>query len=160
MANFWKKFQQGLGTQVNLSTTFHLQTDGKAERTIQTLEDMLHACVLDFKDVRRRDLEFKEDDWVFLKVSPVKGVMRFCKEREIESEVVGNPSGIVPVETIEGNEELSYEEIPVVILDRQVRKLRNKRIASVKVLWKNQQIEEATWETEEEMKRKYPRLFE
>ncbi|XP_070015155.1 uncharacterized protein [Nicotiana sylvestris] len=48
-ANFWKKFQQGLGTQVNLSTVFHPQTNGQAEQTIQTLEDMLRACVLDFK---------------------------------------------------------------------------------------------------------------
>ncbi|XP_070045160.1 uncharacterized protein [Nicotiana tomentosiformis] len=52
--------------------------------------------------------------------------------------VVGDPSLIVPVETIEVNEELTYVEIPVTILDRQVRKLRNKEIASVKVLWQNQ----------------------
>ncbi|XP_070015013.1 uncharacterized protein [Nicotiana sylvestris] len=57
--------------------------------------------------------------------------------------VVGDPSTIMPVETIEVNEELSYEEVPVAILDRQVRKLRNKKIASVKVLWQNQQVEEA-----------------
>ncbi|XP_019241368.1 PREDICTED: uncharacterized protein LOC109221344 [Nicotiana attenuata] len=63
------------------------------------------------------------------------------KEREIKSEkVVRNSSLIVPVETIEANEELSYEEIPVAILDRQVRKLRNKEIVSVKVLWRNQQV--------------------
>ena len=48
-SHFWKSFQKGLGTQVNLSTTFHPQTDGQAERTIQTLEDMLRACVIDFK---------------------------------------------------------------------------------------------------------------
>ena len=48
-ANFWRSFQKGLGTQVNLSTTFHPQTDGKAERTIQTLEDMLWSCIIDFK---------------------------------------------------------------------------------------------------------------
>ncbi|XP_070004209.1 uncharacterized protein [Nicotiana sylvestris] len=47
--NFWKKFLQGLGMHVNLSTTFHPQTNGQAERTIQTLEDMLRACTLDFK---------------------------------------------------------------------------------------------------------------
>ncbi|WMV46010.1 hypothetical protein MTR67_039395 [Solanum verrucosum] len=40
---------EGLGTQVNLSTTYHPQTDGQAERTIQTLEEMLRACVIDFK---------------------------------------------------------------------------------------------------------------
>lgn len=46
---FRDPFHRGLGTQVNLSTTFHPQTDGQAECTIQTLEDMLGACVLDFK---------------------------------------------------------------------------------------------------------------
>ena len=48
-AHFWRSFQKGLGTQVNLSTAFHPQTDGQAERTIQTVEDMLRAFVLDFK---------------------------------------------------------------------------------------------------------------
>ncbi|XP_070054171.1 uncharacterized protein [Nicotiana tomentosiformis] len=46
---FWKSFQKGLGTQVNLSTAFHSQTDGQVERTIQIVKDMLRACVLDFK---------------------------------------------------------------------------------------------------------------
>ena len=40
---------KGLDTQVNLSTTFHPQTDRQAKRTIQTLEDMLRSCVIDFK---------------------------------------------------------------------------------------------------------------
>ena len=39
----------GLGTQVKLSNAFHPQTDGQAECTIQILEDMLRACVIDFK---------------------------------------------------------------------------------------------------------------
>ncbi|WMV45381.1 hypothetical protein MTR67_038766 [Solanum verrucosum] len=48
---FWKSFQSGLGTQVKLSTTFHPQTDGQAERTIQTVEDMLRVCGIDFKGI-------------------------------------------------------------------------------------------------------------
>jgi len=48
-SHFWKSFQKGLGTQVNLSTSFHPQTDGQAERTIHTLEDILRACVINFK---------------------------------------------------------------------------------------------------------------
>ena len=48
ISHFWKSFQKGLGTQVNLSRTFHPQTNGQAEATIQTLEDMLRACVIDF----------------------------------------------------------------------------------------------------------------
>ena len=47
-SHFWKSFQKGLGTQVNLSTTFHPQTDGQTERTIQTLENKLRACVINF----------------------------------------------------------------------------------------------------------------
>ena len=48
-SHFWKSFQKGLGTRVNLSTTFHPQKDEQAERTIQTLKDMLRSCVIDFK---------------------------------------------------------------------------------------------------------------
>ena len=48
-SHFWRSFQQALGTQVHFSTAFHPQTDGQSERTIQTLEDMLRACVLDFE---------------------------------------------------------------------------------------------------------------
>ncbi|XP_070036401.1 uncharacterized protein [Nicotiana tomentosiformis] len=111
-----------------------------------------------YSDIRCIDLEFKEDDFVFLKVSPMQGLMRFGKKGKLSlryvgpykiierigqvaykldlspemslvhpvfhvsmlKKVVGDPSAIVPVETIEVNEELSYEEIPVSIIDRQV----------------------------------------
>ena len=46
---FWKSFQKAMGTQLSMSTAFHPQTDGQSERTIQILEDMLRACVLDLK---------------------------------------------------------------------------------------------------------------
>ena len=49
MGQFWKSFQNAMGTQLSMSTTFHPQTDGQSERTIQILEDMLRACVLDLK---------------------------------------------------------------------------------------------------------------
>ena len=47
--HFWKSFQKAMGTQLAMITTFHPQTDGKSERTIQVLEDMLRACFLDHK---------------------------------------------------------------------------------------------------------------
>ena len=46
-SHFWKSFQQSLGTRFNFSTSYHPQTDGQSERTIQTLEDMLRMCVID-----------------------------------------------------------------------------------------------------------------
>ena len=45
---FWQKLQESLGTELRMSTVFHLATDGLSERTISTLEDMLRACTLDF----------------------------------------------------------------------------------------------------------------
>ncbi|GJV89220.1 putative reverse transcriptase domain-containing protein [Tanacetum coccineum] len=47
-SNFLRSLQKALGTNLDMSTTCHSQTDGKSERTIQTLEDMLRACVIDF----------------------------------------------------------------------------------------------------------------
>ncbi|XP_070010502.1 uncharacterized protein [Nicotiana sylvestris] len=114
---------------------------------------------MSYSNIRPRDLEFKGDDWVFLKVSNMKGIMRFGKKGKLSSryvgpyiiiqmigqvayklelplemslvhpvfhvsmlkKVVGDPSAIVPVETIEVSEELSYEETPVAILDREVQ---------------------------------------
>ena len=73
---------------------------------------------------------------------------------------IGDPSCITPTEDVQVTGDLTYEEVPIAILDRQVRKLRNKEVASVKVLWRNQKVEEVTWEAEEAMKLKYPRLFQ
>ncbi|GJX70455.1 putative reverse transcriptase domain-containing protein [Tanacetum coccineum] len=47
-SRFWQSLQNALGTQLDMSTTYHPETDGQSERTIQTLKDMLRACVIDF----------------------------------------------------------------------------------------------------------------
>ncbi|GKB43053.1 putative reverse transcriptase domain-containing protein [Tanacetum coccineum] len=89
-----------------MSTTYHPQTDGQRERTIQTLEDVLRACVIDFRngweriqvardrqksytDVRRKPLEFQVGDRVMLKVSPWKGVICFGKQRKLNPRYIG-----------------------------------------------------------------------
>ncbi|XP_070025392.1 uncharacterized protein [Nicotiana sylvestris] len=112
------------------------------------------SCQKFYSDVRHRDLEFKEDDWAFLKIFPTKGIMQFVKKGmlslgyvepyriiqrigrvayklelppemslvhpvfhiSILKKVVRDPSLIVLVETIEVNEELTYEEILVAFL--------------------------------------------
>ena len=48
-SRFWPSLQTALGTHLHFSTAFHPQTDGQSERTIQTLEDMRRACVMEFK---------------------------------------------------------------------------------------------------------------
>ncbi|GJT04431.1 putative reverse transcriptase domain-containing protein [Tanacetum coccineum] len=47
-SRLWQSMQEALETRLDMSTTYHPRTDGQSERTIQTLEDMLRGCVLDF----------------------------------------------------------------------------------------------------------------
>nr|CAD1834674.1 unnamed protein product [Ananas comosus var. bracteatus] len=56
--------------------------------------------------------------------------------------------------------DLSYEEFPVGIIAREVRKLRNREIPYVKVRWSNHDDREATWELEDLMRKHHPHLFE
>nr|GEY37605.1 putative reverse transcriptase domain-containing protein [Tanacetum cinerariifolium] len=57
---FWKTLQEALGAQLNVSTAYHPETDGQSERTIQTMEDMLRACVIDFGNSWDRQLPLVE----------------------------------------------------------------------------------------------------
>ncbi|KAL5574220.1 hypothetical protein UlMin_023817 [Ulmus minor] len=110
-----------------------------------------------YADKRRRPLEFQVGDSVFLKISPFKGIIRFGKRGKL------NPRYIGPYEILERvgkiHEDLSLQEKPVQILDFKVKTLRNKEIPLVKVLWRNQSVEEATWERESDMRASYPELF-
>ncbi|KAK6142450.1 hypothetical protein DH2020_022798 [Rehmannia glutinosa] len=150
-----------------------------------------------YADKRRKDLEFEVGDFIFIKVSPMKGIMRFGKKGKLSPRYVGpymiverigkvayklelpqemasihnvfhvsmlkkyvvDSSHVLTPQAIEIDESLSYEEKPIAILDREVKKLRNKEISLVKVLWRNHKIEEATWEREDDMRDKYPQLF-
>ncbi|KAD5507398.1 hypothetical protein E3N88_15101 [Mikania micrantha] len=276
-SHFWKNFQEELGTRLLLSTAYHPQTDGQSERTIQTLEDMLRACIIDFggswddylplaefsynnsyhsslgmppfevlygrkcrtpvcwgevgprelaskkvvkvtneridqirahlkaaqdrqksyADKRRRPIEFQVGDFVLLKVSPWKGVIRFRKRGKLSPRFIGpfkiiarigevayrlelpeelsgihntfhvsylrkclaDESAYVPLEDLVIDDKLNYIEKPVAILDRKVKQLRNKTINQVMVQWKNRRGSDATWESEDEMRKFYPFLF-
>ena len=129
----------------------------------------------EYADRKVRDLEFMEGEQVLLKVSPMKGVMRFGKRGKLSQRYIGpfevlkrvgevdyalalppGLSGVHPVFHVsrlkryhgDGNyiirwdsvlldENLSYEEERVAILDREILKLRSREIASIKVQWKN-----------------------
>ena len=54
---------------------------------------------------------------------------------------------------------MTYQQVPASILDIDIKQLRNKNIPLVKVLWEGLTPEEATWELEEVMRKKYPKLF-
>ncbi|GJV56424.1 putative reverse transcriptase domain-containing protein [Tanacetum coccineum] len=59
-SRFWPSLQSALGTQLDMSATYHPETDGQSERTIQTLEDILRACVIDFGKGWERHLPLVE----------------------------------------------------------------------------------------------------
>ncbi|GKA32877.1 reverse transcriptase domain-containing protein [Tanacetum coccineum] len=276
-SRFWQTLQKALGTRLDMSTAYHPQTDGQSERTIQTLEDMLRACVIDFggswdvhlplaefsynnsyhssircapfealygrkcrspvlwaeiresrligpelvqettdkvvlikeklkaardrqksyADNRRKPLEFEVGDQVLLKVSPWKGVIRFGKKGKLAPRYVGpfeilekigpvayrlrlpeelssvhdtfHVSNLkkcladanlhVPLDEIKVDKTLRFVEEPVEIMDREVKSLKRSKIPIVKVRWNSKRGPEFTWEREDHMKAKYPRLF-
>ncbi|GJZ03700.1 putative reverse transcriptase domain-containing protein [Tanacetum coccineum] len=63
-SRFWQSMQSALGTQLDMSTACHPQTDGQSERTIQTLEDMLRARVIDFGKGWERHLPLVEFSYI------------------------------------------------------------------------------------------------
>ena len=70
-----------------------------------------------------------------------------------------DPSHVLQPQTVEISEDLTYEEYPVAIVDRQVRQLRTKEIPMVKVLWSNYTVEDYTWEMKALMQESYLYLF-
>ncbi|XP_055823567.1 uncharacterized protein LOC129892053, partial [Solanum dulcamara] len=150
-----------------------------------------------YADRRVRPLEFMVGDCVWLKISPMKGVMRFGKKGKLSPRFVGpfeilrrvggvayklalppklsavhpvfhvsmlrkyipDESHVISYDAVELSSDLTYEEEPTVILDRRLRRLRTKEVASVKVQWQHRPAEEATWELESDMQARYPQLF-
>ncbi|XP_069148145.1 uncharacterized protein [Solanum lycopersicum] len=121
-------------------------TDGQAERSIQTIEDMLRACVINFKGnwydhIPLVEFTYNNNYHSRIQMAPYEALYKcLC-----------DPSLIVPTENFGIKDNLSHKEIPVQILDRQVWELRTKEVASIKVLWRNKFVEEETWEAEEEI---------
>ncbi|PNY05237.1 retrotransposon-related protein [Trifolium pratense] len=276
-SRFWESLQEAMGTKLRLSSAYHPQTDGQSERTIQSLEDLLRACVLEqsvnwdsclplieftynnsyhssigmapfealygrkcrtplcwfesgesvmlgpeivqettekirmirekmkasqsrqksYHDKRRKDIEFQEGDHVFLRVTSTTGVGRALKSRKLTSRFIGpfqilrkvgkvaykialppslanlhdvfhvsqlrkyvsDPTHVIESDNIQVRDDLTIETVPLRIEGREIKKLRNKEIASVKVIWGGPAGENATWELESKMRSSYPELF-
>ncbi|XP_027171714.1 uncharacterized protein LOC113771319 [Coffea eugenioides] len=143
----WQKMQEMLGTKLSFSTTYHPQTDGQSERTIQTLENMLRTCILDFGKSWRRGKKLQPRFIGPYKILQHMGNVAYKLELLPSLSRIHNvfhvsilkkyhldPSHILQPENIEIDEALTYEKKPVKLFDRKVKELRNKQIPLVKVL--------------------------
>ncbi|GJS96977.1 putative reverse transcriptase domain-containing protein [Tanacetum coccineum] len=92
-SRFWKSLQNALGTQLHMSTTYHSETDGQSERTIQTLQDMLRACVIDFgkgwdKHLPLVEFSYNNSYHASIKAAPFKALYgRKCRSPVCWAEV-------------------------------------------------------------------------
>nr|CAH66013.1 OSIGBa0093M15.3 [Oryza sativa] len=139
----------------------------EAEEKVKIIQERLRVAQSrqkSYADNRRRDLAFEEGDYVYLRVTPLRGVHRFQTKGKLAPRFVG-PFKIgsklkkclrVPTEEpdpdrIELQEDLTYVEKPVRILEVSERNTRNRVIRFCKVQWSNHSEEEATWEREDEL---------
>ncbi|GJT11645.1 putative reverse transcriptase domain-containing protein [Tanacetum coccineum] len=92
-SRFWRSLQKSLGTNLDMSTAYHPETDGQSERTIQTLEDMLRACVIDFgsgwdKHLPLAEFSYNNSYHASIKAAPFEALYgRKCRSLVCWSEV-------------------------------------------------------------------------
>ncbi|WMV45822.1 hypothetical protein MTR67_039207 [Solanum verrucosum] len=122
-------------------------TDGQSESTIQVLEDMLRACVMDCR-VGEVAYELALPP-AFLAIHKIFHVSMLCR-------YVHDESHVLQYDAVGLNDRLTYIEEPVASLDRVVRPLRSRAIPMVKVCWWYCPVDEATWETEREVQEQFP----
>jgi hypothetical protein len=125
-----------------------------------------------YTDHRRRELSFEVGDFVYLKVSPMRGEVAYQLELLPQLSNVHDvfhvsqlkkwlhvPEEQIPMGELDAKEDLSYQEYPIKILETSERVTWNKKIKMCKVQWSHHIEEEVTWEREEELKTEFPRFF-
>ncbi|GKF58583.1 hypothetical protein Tco_0172120 [Tanacetum coccineum] len=130
---------------------------------ISQIKDRLKVvrdCQKSYADKRRKPLEFSVGEYVLLKVSPWKGVVRFGKKGKltprfvgpfeiIEKKCLADPTLQVLLDEIRVDAKLNFVEEPVEILEREFKKLKRSRISIFKVRWNLKRGPEFTWERED-----------
>ncbi|WMV54619.1 hypothetical protein MTR67_048004 [Solanum verrucosum] len=181
-SHFWRSFQSGLGTrcrspigwfEVGEFSLLGPEVVYEATEKVQLIRDRLktaHSRQKSYADNRKRDFEFEVGDWAYLKISPMKGVMRSGKKGKLSPRYVG------PYEILKRVGKVAYElKLPIeMALVHQVFHIYMLKkcigdpvsILPLEGLGVNENlsyeevpVEGATWEAEADMKSRYPHLF-
>ncbi|GJV96036.1 putative reverse transcriptase domain-containing protein [Tanacetum coccineum] len=114
-----------------------------------------------YANVRQKPLESQVGDRVMLKVSSLKGVIRFRNTFHVSNlkKCLSDESLVIPMKELQLDDKLNFMEEPVEIMDREVKQLRQSRIPIVKVRWNSKRGPEFTWERKDQIRAKYPHLF-
>nr|GFA36240.1 putative reverse transcriptase domain-containing protein [Tanacetum cinerariifolium] len=156
-----------------------------SERTIQTLEDMLRACVIHFENGWERHLPLVEFSYnnsyhASIKAAPFEALYgRKCQSpvcwakvgdaqltgpkiiQETTEKIVQIKQRLqaIPLDELHIDDKLRFVKEPVKIMDREIKQLRQSRIPIIKVRWNSKRGPEFMWEREDQFKQKYPHLF-
>nr|GEZ19291.1 putative reverse transcriptase domain-containing protein [Tanacetum cinerariifolium] len=164
-SRFWQSLHDALGTQLDMSTTYHPKTDRQSERTIQTLKDILRAYVLDFGKGWEKHLPLVEFSYNNSYHASIKAALfealygRKILERiglvahklELPEELknvhntfhvsnlkkfLSNKCLVIPMKELRLDDKLNFEVEPVEIMDREVKQLKQSHIHIVKAFQK------------------------
>ncbi|GKE81013.1 reverse transcriptase domain-containing protein, partial [Tanacetum coccineum] len=130
-SRFWQSLQNALCTQFDMSTTYHPETDGQSERTIQTLEDMLQACVIDFGKGWERHLLLVEFSYNNNYHASIKAAP-FEARKAYPLKCLSDESLVIPMKELRLDDTLNFVEESVEIIDREVKQLRQSHIHILK----------------------------
>jgi hypothetical protein len=172
----------------------------RSKKQVQIIRENLkiaHSRQKSHADNRRRELIFEVGDFVYLKVSPMRGMKRFKVKGKLSPRYIGPfkilerrgevayqlelPDSLsdvhdvfhvsqlkkclrvleeqLPMEELNVNEDLTYSEYPIRILETSRRITQSKVINMCKVQWSHHSEDEATWEREDELRVEFPQLF-
>ncbi|GKD98694.1 putative reverse transcriptase domain-containing protein [Tanacetum coccineum] len=181
-SNFWRSLQKALGTSLAMSNAYHSETDGQSERTIQTLKNMLCACMIDLEidgrkcrspvcwaEVGKVQLTGPE---IVQETTKKVGAIAYKLEFPQELSMVHNTFHVsnlkkcysdeplaIPLGGLHIDDKLHSMEESIEIMNREVKRLKQSRNPIVKVWWNSKRGPEFTWEREDQFQKKYPHLF-